>query len=439
MAYSAIITWKPSKDRVAHLQKIWIKPLCPLVFETGEKQLRNVQPNLSQAHKVAITTHTYQQESVETQLSTAKEQQQREARSCLLKIVQSICFLARQGLALRGHDSDEGNLRQLLQLRSGDDDVLKRWLSKPSNNYTSAVIQNEVLNIMANSIYSIIIDGTQDVLGVEQEAICIRYVDHDLIPHEDFVGLYEVSSTTGKNLAKVATDVLLRLNLPLSCLRGQTYDGAANMSVVGQYEKVLLTALHRKCSSVHTPLSTEEHYRIEFFKVLDAVDVQLTKRFDQSSFDTLNKLERVLVSGKVEEVVSLYPELNRNSLEVQLAMFKLQYPSSTITDAVNTLKAMLPEVCALFTQVESLVRLLLVVPCSSAEAEQSFSALRRLKTWLRSSMSQRCLNNVGVCHIHQDKLDQVDIEEIASSLSLQMIQEGMFLGPSFSQSSLSQS
>ena len=78
--------------------------------------------------------------------------------------------------------------------------------------------------------YSIIIDGTQEVSGVEREAICIRYVDHDLIPHEDFVGLYEVSSTTGKNLAKVATDVLLRLNLPLSCLRGQTYDGAANMS-----------------------------------------------------------------------------------------------------------------------------------------------------------------------------------------------------------------
>ncbi|KAI4833262.1 hypothetical protein KUCAC02_016172 [Chaenocephalus aceratus] len=165
-------------------------------------------------------------------------------------------------------------------------------------------------------------------------------------------------------------------------------------------------------AAAFTPASTEEHYRIEFLKVLDAVDVQLTKRFDQSSFDTLNKLERVLVSGKVEEVVSLYPELNRNSLEVQLAMFKLQYPSSTITDAVNTLKAMLPEVRALFIQVDSLVRLLFVVPCSSAEAERSFSALRRLKTWLRSSMSQRRLNNVGVCHIHQDKLDQVDIEEI---------------------------
>lgn len=212
---------------------------------------------LSQAHKVAITTYTHQKRSIETQLSTVKEQQQREARSCLVKIMKSIRFLARQGLALRGHANDEGNLRQLLQLRTEDDDVLKVWLRKPNNNYTSAEIQNEILNLMANSIvrgiantvqglpnlqYSIIIDGTQDVSGVEQEAICIRYVDHNLVHHEDFIGLYEVSSTTGMDLAQVATDVLLRLNLPLSCLRGQSHDGAANMS--GQSKGV--QAVHRE-------------------------------------------------------------------------------------------------------------------------------------------------------------------------------------------------
>lgn len=67
-------------------------------------------------------------------------------------------------------------------------------------------------------------------------------------------------------------------------------------------------------TSVFTPASTEEHYRVEYFKVLVDVDVQLTKHVDESSFDTLNMLERVLVSGKVEDVVSLYPELTPNSL-----------------------------------------------------------------------------------------------------------------------------
>ena len=81
--------------------------------------------------------------------------------------------------------------------------------------------------------YSIIIDGTQDITGTEQESICLHYVDHNLISQEAFVGLYEVSLTTGQNLANVAKDVLLRLNLSLDGLRGQTYDGATNMS--GKY------------------------------------------------------------------------------------------------------------------------------------------------------------------------------------------------------------
>ena len=73
-------------------------------------------------------------------------------------------------------------------------------------------------------------DGTQDVSGTEQISICLRYVDQDLEPREEFVGLYEASSTTGEHLWRIASDVLLRLNLPLSGLRGQTYDGAANLS-----------------------------------------------------------------------------------------------------------------------------------------------------------------------------------------------------------------
>jgi hypothetical protein len=39
------------------------------------------------------------------------------------------------------------------------------------------------------------------------------------------------------------------------------------------------------------------------------------------------------------------------------------------------------------------------------EAERSFSALRRSKTWLRTTMTQQRLNLVAVCHIHQEKLD----------------------------------
>lgn len=71
-----------------------------------------------------------------------------------------------------------------------------------------------------------------------------------------------------------------------------------------------------------------------------------------------------------------------------------------------------PEARGIFDQVESVVRLLLVNPAASAEAERSFSALRRLKTWLRSTMGQTRLNAVSLCHIHKDLIDNVNMASL---------------------------
>lgn len=156
----------------------------------------------------------------------------------------AVRYLARQGVAFRGHEANEGNFSHLLRLLAKDDPVLSSWLTR-CHDYASPQCQNECLTLLAHTIvkgiaatirslpvaqYSVIMDGTQDVQGKEQISICFRYVDQDLVPQEVFVGLYEVAATTGEQIAKLALDVLLRLNTPTSGLRGQTYDGAANMS-----------------------------------------------------------------------------------------------------------------------------------------------------------------------------------------------------------------
>ena len=46
------------------------------------------------------------------------------------------------------------------------------------------------------------------------------------------------------------------------------------------------------------------------------------------------------------------------------------------------------------------IQLLIVVPATSATAERSFSC-RRVKTWLRSTMSQTRLNNTVLLHAHR--------------------------------------
>lgn len=75
-------------------------------------------------------------------------------------------------------------------------------------------------------------------------------------------------------------------------------------------------------ASQHTPKSPEEHYRAEFYKVLDSDDVQFQERFNQKDLGGLQKLEEILLTGEVDGIVDQYPEMNRQSLKVQLVMFR---------------------------------------------------------------------------------------------------------------------
>lgn len=93
---------------------------------------------------------------------------------------------------------------------------------------------------------------------------------------------------------------------------------------------------------------------------------------------------------------------------MQLSMFRLNYSFSNSAEAAELIRGLPVEVRRLFGQVENLVRLLLVVPVS----ERRFSVLRRLKTWLRSTMTQNRLNLVAICHVHQEKLDLLDKKSI---------------------------
>ena len=105
---------------------------------------------------------------------------------------------------------------------------------KKANKYLSAVIQNELLQIMAlvvlrksasriscSSFYSIMADECTDISNKEQLVLCFRWVDEDLTVYEDFVGLYQVPDITSATLVSVIKDTLVRMNLSLSSCRGQ--------------------------------------------------------------------------------------------------------------------------------------------------------------------------------------------------------------------------
>ena len=86
-------------------------------------------------------------------LSQEYEGEKKENRERLLKILSNIRFLARQGMALRGDgDGSNSSFVQIMKLRGEDDSKLVRWMKKKTNKYTSAEMQNEMLQVMALKI-----------------------------------------------------------------------------------------------------------------------------------------------------------------------------------------------------------------------------------------------------------------------------------------------
>ena len=91
------------------------------------------------------------------------------------------------------------------------------------------VLRDITKNINDSIFYSIMADEVTDCSNKEQFIICFRWVNKGFNTHEDFIEIYNVDSIKADTLVTVITDVLIRLNIPLSNARGQYYDGAENM------------------------------------------------------------------------------------------------------------------------------------------------------------------------------------------------------------------
>ena len=52
-------------------------------------------------------------------------------------------------------------------------------------------------------------------------------------------------------------------------------------------------------------------------------------------------------------------------------------------------------------------------PVTSATAERSFSSMRRVKTFLRSTMTQSRLNNLFMLYVHSSRGNDLDLNVIA--------------------------
>ena len=66
-------------------------------------------------------------------------------------------------------------------------------------------------------------------------------------------------------------------------------------------------------------------------------------------------------------------------------------------------------------QVNALAKIFLVIPSANAVSKRSFSAMKRVETYLRSTTSDCRLNHLVVLHVHKDRTDSLNMAEVANA------------------------
>ncbi|KAM6572089.1 hypothetical protein CsatA_016169 [Cannabis sativa] len=195
--------------------------------------------------------------------------------------------------------------------------------------------------------------------------------------------------------------------------------------------------------NLNTPsieLSGEEFFRINyFFYLVDQAIVSLTKRFEQYeeyenifgflfTSDKLQSLDNTCLKSCCSHFEKALKhneqyDIDGNELYVESKLLREILPREKMR-AIDILKFLKGVDC--FPNTIIAYRILLTIPVTVASAERSFSKLKLLKSYLRSTMLQERLNGLALIAIENDVLETVKYEEMVDQFASKSVRRMAF-------------
>ena len=177
----------------------------------------------------------------------------------------------------------------------------------------------------------------------------------------------------------------------------------------------------RQTTRANHPADTPKQYwKVSLYiAFIEHMIMELESRLIKSEnrFFAQYLLPRVIGNITNEQIATLY-ETYQTDLTCNLDEFKREVvrwrtrwsitPRDQMpTSLCETLDAVNP---VLYPSIDTILCIMLTMPVTSATAERSFSVLRRLKTYVRSTMKNDRLSSLALMHIHRDF--SVDLDKI---------------------------
>ena len=179
-------------------------------------------------------------------------------------------------------------------------------------------------------------------------------------------------------------------------------------------------------TAAHHPETVEDYYRQIFYEAVDSITLAIKTRFDQQSYQVYLNIEQLLLRAircepyeeEMNELISLYGSdvcatALPSELEVLKTVCSVENPVHFDT-IVSILQEASKETFLLIPNVIVIVKILLVNAATSATPERSFSMDRRIKTWLRTRMTQQRFNALAILNDNKDLTDDMCVIDIGN-------------------------
>lgn len=181
-------------------------------------------------------------------------------------------------------------------------------------------------------------------------------------------------------------------------------------------------------SEPHQFASPKENFRVDYYSVVDSTINCLEKRISDKALPALIAIENIIISGwhglpvadsELQAVSQQYgDDIDIDRLKSQVQSLE-NFPRPTSGNKSVKLDDVLSiigksDLTVMIPQVVLLAQLYLINPATTATAERSFSRLRRLRTYLRSTMTQSRLNHLFILNMYQEFVDSLDMNRIAN-------------------------
>lgn len=186
-------------------------------------------------------------------------------------------------------------------------------------------------------------------------------------------------------------------------------------------------------------MTPSDEFRTNVFNVfLDCIIGNIARRFNaakeiDSLFNVLwlfHNLNDEEIQKKSEKLQKVYENNIDHNLGEEILHLKsiydanIQNKSLSPIELLNIIKKMKLDV--LFPNIIIAIRLFCTIPVTVAEAERSFSVLKRIKDVLRSTMSQHRLNDLGMLSIESEMAKKIDFQDVINLFARRKVRKATF-------------